>query len=148
MKSTADVNECIDICNSLLRGELSAIETYGLAISKYKKEPETSALHEICDEHVTSANLLRKNVRSMGGDPSIDSGAWGDFAKGVQCAADFFGENSALQSLQAGEEHGRNEYLEALENEDVMPECKALIRDELLPRSERHLIQLRHLKKV
>lgn len=147
MKPSADVEDCIAVCNSLLRGELSAIETYAKAIAKFPQEPEIPSLEAIRDEHVNATLLLEENVRSMGGIPHSESGAWGVFAKGIQNAANLFGENSALQSLQAGEEHGRKEYLDALENEDVLPECKALIRDELLPRIDRHLAILKNLKK-
>jgi hypothetical protein len=147
MKPSTDVDDCIAVCNSLLRGELSAIETYAKTITKFAQEPQIPSLEAIRDEHVNATLLLRENVRSMGGIPRSESGAWGVFAKGVQNAANLFGENSAFQSLQAGEEHGRKEYLDALENEEVLPECKALIRDELLPRTDRHLAVLKSLKK-
>jgi uncharacterized protein (TIGR02284 family) len=149
MSRTTDDNiECISICNSLFRGELSAIETYNKCIEKYPGEPQTTALEKIRDEHVHSANALRENVVSMGGQPDHSSGAWGDFARVVQSAADFFGEASALASLQEGEKYGCNEYEQALKNDEVMPECKDLIRAQLLPKILQHLVVLDSLKKI
>ena len=75
----------------------------------------------------------------MGGTPDTDSGAWGTFATAVQGAANLLGENSALASLKQGEEHGKKAYEEALADDEVIPACKAIIRDELLPRVNRHL---------
>ncbi len=75
----------------------------------------------------------------MGGTPSTDSGAWGVFAKANQGVAKIFGESSALEGLRKGEEHGLREYTEALVDDDVMLACKEMIRNELLPRTQRHL---------
>ena len=137
---------CIDVCNSLLRGELSAVETYSQAITKYSGKPVLGELQRIRSEHAQSAARLTENVRSMGGKPDTDSGAWGVFAKAVQGAANLFGADSAIESLQRGEEKGREDYQDALENEDVMAECKTMIRNELLPRIERHLSALARLE--
>ena len=94
-KSTTTPNDhCIDICNGLLRGELSAVETYGQAIDKYAGSPVTEELRRIRADHSRSANWLSANVREMGGVPQKDSGAWGLFANAVQGAANLFGENS------------------------------------------------------
>ena len=59
--------------------------------------------------------------------------------------AKVFGESSALKSLQQGEEHGLDDYEDALEDEDVMPGCKDMIRSELLARSRQHIATLQGL---
>lgn len=147
MKST--INEsCIDVCNSLLRGEISAIETYTQAIDKFADDPEVVLLKEIRREHIASANRLRDNVRDMGGTPSTDSGAWGAWAKMVEGAAKLLGDTMALKALQEGEEHGVNEYEAALENDEVMRECKDMIRTELLPRQLSHIDVLRRIARA
>ncbi|PTX97527.1 hypothetical protein DB346_21280 [Verrucomicrobia bacterium LW23] len=144
-KEMKDMKDCIDACNSLLRGELSAIETYSMAIHTYVGEPEALALEKIRSEHIESANLLRQNVKAMGGEPDHNSGAWGTFAKTVQSTANMLGERTAINVLLQGEEHGRNSYNAALENDDVMPECKELISSILLPRILRHIAVLETL---
>ncbi len=139
-------NACIDVCNSLLRGELSAVETYSLAINRFVGKTAIGDLQRIRSEHALSAARLSQNVREMGGTPDDDSGAWGIFAKTVQGAANLFGAESAVESLQRGEEKGRRDYEDALKDEDVMDPCKEMIRSELLPRVNHHIATLERLE--
>ena len=143
---TTDMSHCIDVCNSLLRGELSAVETYSLAINRHSKEVAATELQRIRSEHALSAARLSQNVRDMGGTPDDDSGAWGIFAKTVQGAANLFGAESAIESLQRGEEKGRSDYEDALKDDEVMASCKEMIRGELLPRVEHHIATLERLE--
>lgn len=145
MKSSTINQDCIDVCNRLLRGELSAVETYRQTIRNFEGDPALATLRQIQAEHEYASELLRNNVLEMGGEPSTDSGAWGAFAKTVQGVAKVFGESSALKGLQQGEEHGLDDYEDALEDEDVMPGCKDMIRSELMPRSRQHIASLRDL---
>lgn len=144
--TTSNHDHCIDVCNSLLRGELSAVETYRQAIDKYSGSHVTQELRRIRSEHSRSATRLSANVRDMGGEPEKDSGAWGIFAAAVQGAANLFGEDSAIESLQRGEEAGRKDYQEALMDDDVMTECKLMIREELLPPVIQHITALDQLE--
>jgi uncharacterized protein (TIGR02284 family) len=142
----SDIQHCINVCNSLLRGELSAVQTYDKAIAKFSGEPVVTELKRLCNEHSESVARLQHNVREMGGVPDTDSGTWGAFANTIQSAANLFGAGSAIESLQRGEEHGRRDYQDALEDEGVLPSCKAMIRDELLPRVHRHIATLERLE--
>jgi uncharacterized protein (TIGR02284 family) len=139
---------CVKVCNSLLRGELSAVETYAQAIRKYPDSPVADQLREIRNDHIESSQLLADHVLEMGGEPETDSGAWGVFAKSVQGAANLFGANSAIESLIQGEEMGRSDYEDALRDEDVLPESKAMMRDTLLPPVVRHISRLHSLEEV
>ncbi len=146
MSTTTTNDHCIKICNSLLRGELSAVETYDQAINKYIDTIASDELLRIRTEHAESVSLLIANVHSMGGEPDRSSGVWGLFAKTVQGTADLFGAGSALESLKKGEASGRQDYLDALLDHEVMPECKTLIRDQLLPQVNEHLATLERLQ--
>lgn len=138
---------CINTCNALLRGERSAVDTYGKALERYRDHAEVAReLTRIRDEHVIAVKTLEDNVRSMGGQPDVDSGAWGAFANTVQSAANLFGENSALESLKSGESAGRGDYEKSLEDEGVMPGCKELIRSRLLPATLEHIAALDRLQ--
>jgi len=141
-------DHCITVCNSLLRGELSAVETYGQALETYAETPAADELRRIRAEHAKSAARLSANVREMGGTPGKDSGAWGIFAVAVQGAADLFGATSALMTLQQGEETGRNDYKDALRDELVMPDCKQMISEDLLPPVMNHIVVLESLKQA
>lgn len=146
MKTTTQDNKhCIKVCNSLLRGELSAVETYRQAIEKFTPSPEMAELSRILGEHESAVAKLRVNVAEMGGEPETGSGAWGAFAKTVQGAANLFGEDSALSALQQGEEHGREQYRDALGDDEVLSDCKKLIRSALLPAVEEHIAALKRL---
>jgi uncharacterized protein (TIGR02284 family) len=143
-----DTQHCIDICNRLLRGERSAVETYDKALEKYGDESAAIELSRIRDEHAEAVSSLEKNVRSMGGEPDHEAGAWGAFANTVQQSANLLGENSAIESLQTGEKTGRNDYEKALDDDDVMTDCKELIRSRLLPRIDEHISTLEQLQKA
>ncbi|MEO5716515.1 MAG: DUF2383 domain-containing protein [Luteolibacter sp.] len=138
-------NPCIETCNKLLRGEISAIETYGQAIEKFDAHPAADQLREIRSGHVESANVLRDHLEKMGGVPDGDSGVWGSFAKLVEGSATILGESAAVSALIEGEEHGISEYMEALRHTGVMAEIKETITGELLPRLEEHVVILESL---
>lgn len=140
-------DECIEVCQKLLRGELSAVETYTHAIGKCDSDIEKSALEVIRFEHENSANRLRDHLREMGAEPTNDSGLWGSFANLMEAAANVLGSSPALAVLEQGEEHGIDEYEEALRNPAVMEEMKAVIRDSLLPPLSQHIVALQQLRK-
>lgn len=140
--------ECIDVCNSLLRGELAAIETYRQALEKFKDPAEASVLEEIRDIHLLHSHKLKEHVLSMNGTPSHESGAWGDFARAVEGTAKMLGESAALQALIAGERHGIEEYEDALNNPDVMLTIQQTIRAEFLPDLQRNSGRLEALKQT
>jgi uncharacterized protein (TIGR02284 family) len=137
-----DKEKCIDVCNSLLRGEISAIETYQQAIEKFDEGSEAAELRNIKSDHIESAKTLTEHIHKLGGEPVDDSGIWGMFAKAVEGGAKLFGENSALAALKQGEETGRSQYESAIDNEDVMSDFKPVIKSELLPRQIKHIRQL------
>ncbi len=139
---------CIDVCNKLLRGARSAVETYDAAIEKYASDPALAELRRVRDEHSKAVLLLQSNVANMGGKPSMDSGAWGTFANAVQASANLFGEESAIMSLIQGEKHGLNEYEEAIKDDKVMSSCKTMFQSELLPRQREHIATLERLQKI
>jgi hypothetical protein len=143
-----NTEHCIDICNRLLRGERSAVETYNQAIEKFRAEAASAEMVRLRDEHAMAVSTLEENVIAMSGTPALESEAWGALAHAAQGTANLFGENSALETLQTGEKTGKRDYEKALEDEDVMPACKDLIRTKLLPRIEEHIDALERLQKA
>ncbi len=144
-----NMEHCIDTCNGLLRGERSAVETYEQALEKYRdRSAVAAALTRIRNEHAAAVRELEANVRSMGGTPDASSGAWGSVAGAVQATANLFGAGSALESLQQGENSGLRDYESALEDAEVMEECKGLIREKLLPPVREHVATLESLQEA
>ncbi len=133
--------------NSLLRGEISALETYGQALEKLKDSsaPGMTEIHQLRKDHRDAADALQKHVAGQGAKPSLDSGAWGAFAKAVEGTAKIFGNKAALKALKEGEEHGVKEYQGALEDEKLPVAVKSLIRDTLLPRQRQHVTTIDRL---
>jgi uncharacterized protein (TIGR02284 family) len=125
--------------NRLIRGELSAMETYRQALDKMKDAPEATELHAIMVEHRTAAQVLRQHVKERGGDPSEASGPWGTWAMVVEGTAKLFGNAAALKALKEGEEHGVKEYESFLTDPNADEECKELTRTRLLPQATTHV---------
>jgi uncharacterized protein (TIGR02284 family) len=136
----ATTNETtIDTLNSLLRGELSAVETYQQAEGKFEGEPVVASLRRIRNEHQEAVTQLRQHVQMKGGEAPDSSGAWGTITAIIEGGAKAFGRTAALKALKEGEEHGVNSYESALENHELPAECRATIRDTLLPRCRQHI---------
>ena len=138
----SDTNQThIDTANKLLRGEISAIETYETALGKVGDEPELAGtVQTMKDEHTKAAELLRGRVRALGGEPETGSGAWGAFANTVAGTASLLGDTAALKALKEGEEHGLKDYEAQLENFD--PETRQHVEQTLIPKSKQHIAKL------
>lgn len=134
-----------DTLNSLLRGEISAVETYRQAEGKFEGESELTSLRQLRQEHEEAVSQLRRHIHQKGADASESSGAWGTFAQLVEGGAKLFGKSAALKALKEGEEHGINSYESALDDRDLPIDCQTLIRDTLLPRCRQHVHNLDQL---
>jgi hypothetical protein len=127
------MTEIIDQLNSFLRGEMSAVETYKMAIDKLAKSPHVGVLRENLRSHEERVVRLREEIIKYGGKPSTSSGAWGTFAKLFEGAGAAFGEKSAVAALEEGEDHGRNDYERELESLDPLARdfVRSLLADQL-----------------
>ena len=134
-------DETVKQLNSLLRGEISAAETYRMAIDKVAASDDAGAnvgmLREIQEEHGRAAQGIRDRIRELGGEASDSSGAWGMWAQTVQGTMNLFGDASALKALKEGEEHGLKDYNEAVD--DVDASSAQLIQNQLIPAQQRHI---------
>lgn len=132
---TADRNNDIKQLNSFLRGELSAIETYGQAIEKVDDASVLEILRRNVESHQWRANALRQRVRSLGGEPSEESGAWGAFARAVEGGAALLGTSAAVAVLEEGEDHGLADYRR--DASELSPATRQFVQQELLPMQQR-----------
>jgi uncharacterized protein (TIGR02284 family) len=143
--STSTVNTlAVDALNRLLRGELSATETYQQAMEKYGNCNGSNDLKRIHDEHRAAANEFRQHIHQLGGKPDQGSGAWGSFAKAVEGTATLLGNAAALKALKEGEEHGLNDYQGALKSEDLPQVCKDGL-NQLISQTRDHINMLDRL---
>ncbi|HSS78996.1 MAG TPA: DUF2383 domain-containing protein [Thermoanaerobaculia bacterium] len=144
MPTTTAATTNLTLLNSLLRGEMSAIETYRQALEKAGTEPGAADLHRFAKDHRDAAAQLWQHVERYGGKPSEGSGAWGAWAKTVEGTAKLFGNAAALKALKEGEEHGLKDYQDALKDEDLADDCRALIRG-LIEKQREHIVALDRL---
>jgi demethoxyubiquinone hydroxylase (CLK1/Coq7/Cat5 family) len=105
-------NDVVDWLNRCLRTELSAVETYDLAVQKTGRGELTNVLRQIRSSHEHRAVVLREFLLNAGSEPSTSSGVWGAFALAVQTGADLLGERAALAALEQFEDHTATLYTE------------------------------------
>lgn len=133
--------------DDLVRGELAAIKAYDQAIKDVKDPKQKATLQSLRKDHDNNAAILSKYVA---GKPKMledteSAGAWGAFSKAWTKTRSFTGNEGAIKALRQGEEHGINEYQEALNDENLNPELKSKIKNDLLPKQQKHLETLNTL---
>lgn len=140
----------VDQLNSFLRGEISAAETYRMAMDKVGHIRNTSPaalnfglLREMQAEHGRAAQTLRDRIRELGGEAADSSGTWGVWAKFTEGVATMFGETASLKALKEGEEHGLNDYERGVNDLDLT--SVELVENQLIPAQRRHIEVLNQL---
>ena len=148
MHNTTPSNESvIDALNELLRGELSAVESYDKALPAIDKQPKVRADLQTCRaSHEARADRIRAAIEQMGGKPARAGGAWGVFAKAVTTGSRVLGLKAVISTLEEGEDHGLKEYKEAMDRLD--PGLQRLVSDELYPQQLQTHGMLSALKRV
>jgi uncharacterized protein DUF2383 len=137
MQSTDTLTD-VSTLNSLLRGEMAAIETYRQAIDKFAGEPLVEQLRQLRLDHRDAADALWHHIQKHGGKPSEGSGPWGAFAKATEGTAKLLGNTAALKAMKEGEEHGLKDYQDALESGKLPVDCAELIRG-FIPKQRHHV---------
>lgn len=135
----------VSTLNSLLRGELSAVETYDQAIRQLAKEriPE---LAENRDCHAGRVDALRREILGLGGEPVKSSGVWGGFAKVVEKGAALAGRSAILATLEEGEDRGLVDYRKA--RDELEAPARTSIDTDLLPAQKRTHERMSRLQKT
>jgi hypothetical protein len=142
--TTANLHQ-IDKLNELLRGELSAVETYDIAIGRLDANSAARSTLESCrDSHQRRVDLMAQEVERAGGEPSQKSGPWGVFAKTFESGAAAFGEKLAIAALEEGEDKGLRDYREAVTSCDA-PTRDFVLRD-VMPLQEQTHRRMSQLK--
>lgn len=129
-------DEFIEEYNQFLSGEISAVETYDLALQTVKREDVRQVLSECRNSHLTRVNKLRDHITKLGGTPATTAGIWGPFAAFSQQGAG--SEADAVALLEESEAERLVQY-EADQNIVVSPVLEVLKEDLLRPQHETHL---------
>ena len=133
--TTHDQAQTIDQLNSFLRGELSAVESYKLALDHLEQSEFRATLVQCSRSHEERARLLTEAILGRGGEPSPSSGAWGSLVRMIERSALALGEGAAVAVLEEGEDHGRDDYLRDLDS--LEPSARQLVEFAILPEQRR-----------
>lgn len=135
----------VEQLNRLLRGEMSAVETYRMALDKLDRT--STARDELLvnlKSHQDRVMSLQDAIVALGGTPAKSSGPWGTFAKMVEGTAKVLGDKAAIAALEEGEDHGLEEYKEDIDELD--PECRRIV-NQMLPLQQQTHDRLSALKR-
>ena len=124
----------------LIRGELSASETYRRALEKLGEDPGSGELRRIESEHRLAAQELMRLFPDF--VPESGSGLWGSWARAVQTTAQAFGDAAAVLVLREGEAIGIRDYEKALADPALPSALRSFIESALLPQTRAHMLAL------
>ena len=132
--TSSTVSTTKEVLEELLRVELSACETYRAAIVDAGNAQHAPYLVDLAREHETAVGSIRSMLAALhdrGETP--EPGRLGTVLRLVEKAAALFGEGATLRALGAGE-RALLGYLDTLlEHETLLPQARALLRDDLAP---------------
>ncbi len=124
----------LEALNGLLRGELSAVETYDQCIDALDDETIVGELEALRRSHEIRREQIHHHIQLLGGEPDESSGAWGLFARALETGAALLGAKPALEVLERGELHGLRAYHET---DELQPETMAFLVNHLRPEQAR-----------
>lgn len=134
-----------DQLNSFLRGEISAVETYVMALEKLDDNSVLRAdLMTNLKSHQDRVILLQDAVVASGGTPTDGSGPWGTWSKLVEGTARMLGDKAAISALEEGEDHGLKDY--KADMGDLDQKWRNLVAQQLLPRQQQTHNRLSEIK--
>lgn len=125
--------------DELIRGEISAVESVSAVLKRIDDAREKSALEQMLKDHQRAVESLKRFAEPKFEAKAQTSGPWGALTTAFAGGASFFGDKAALKALKIGEQHGLNEYNEAMKDGSINQEVRKLIQSELVPNQERHL---------
>ncbi len=132
----------IKTLDTLLKDELSAMETYHQALNKLREDAalgESEYLMPIYEGHKYAVSTLQAEIRQLGESPSDGSGAWGVWAELILGGANLLGKTAVLKTLQEGEKSGAEDYEKALQDSELSSNIRSLIETKLLPAQKSHI---------
>lgn len=128
-------NVSVEKLQELLRTEMSAVETYELALKSVSHVGLHRTLQEILVSHSRRIPQLQEKIIALNGEPPTSSGVWGTFAKVFQTGADILGDRVAIAALEEGEDRGVEMYAGDLTGVDA--KTRKVIETDLLPEQRR-----------
>ncbi len=148
----SELKKFCEDCKKILNDERAAVEAYDLAIKKFDHDPRLSAvilcLQKIRSDHDNAVRELTKILMINGETLEAGHGLWGNAEKLLQCTANLWGEDSAVEILKVGEQRCLDDYWKSLGRESLSESCRDLFAVQLIPRIESHLQSLSHISEI
>lgn len=135
----------IERLNSFLRGEIAAVETYQLALTKQHISAARDELLMNLKSHQDRVMMLQDAIEALGGQPVSGAGPWGTFAKAIEAGTKPLGAKVAIAALEEAEDDGVRDYESELDHLDLV--SRRIVLNDLLPAQHRthdRLIALKH----
>lgn len=140
---SAELSTTLTFLNTLLRGELSAVETYELALRQFAFDQDTTARLRAClRSHLRRSEALRRAVCRQGGLPSELCGIWGSLARVLELPARARSPASAIEALHRGETYARRDYEAGADQGTLAPPARDLVWTRLAPEQRQTLATL------
>lgn len=135
-----------EMLNSLLRAELSALETYQHVLQKTEAKDAGTPVRQICEDHRESAQLLSAQIAELGGQPDNVATTW----KNIDVLASGLSQHPlqdpiAIKALIEGERQDEISYEGALDGNALEGETREMVERMLLPRTRSHISTLEKL---
>lgn len=138
----AEPERLVRILNSLLRGEISATETYTQAIPRVGTDADV--LREIAREHGQAVSELRAAIQQVGGTPEEISGLFPALPPRIVLGpAQVFTDAATLSALKDVEERGLGDYQDAVRR--LNGANFSWISNNLIPAQIKHISDLEAL---
>jgi hypothetical protein len=134
--------------NEILRGEISAKESYEQIFEKIESEAEKNRLSEFKNEHLAAIDFWKNQAELQGAVSDKESGVWGKAVEAFIGTSKLFGNTIALKALKEGEEHGLNNYKDLLKRDDLTNLQKDQIKRQFIPMQEKHINSLNAMIKI
>lgn len=133
--------------NTLLRGEIAAVNSYDLARKKFATDAAIKTIDKILFNHKSNVDFLKKKIFSKNETPSTNTGAWGLAVELIIKSTKFLGETPLIMALREGEDLGLKDYKYFLSSN--VPENKSIhvIKNQIIPNTENNILLLNKLLK-
>jgi len=129
-RSVADTRSLQQL-RSFCRGELSAAESYAIALGAPVLRRHQQVLSACRDSHQKRARLLGREILRLGGEIPRFSGPWGALVDTIEQAAVALGPSAAIRALVQGEEHGLRDY--RVDVDKLAPTPRQLVENVVMP---------------
>jgi hypothetical protein len=137
-----------EIIGSLLKDELSAMETYQQVMNQFRNDAsfgETESLLPLYKGHKEAVSSLQAQIREYECTHAETSSVWGSWAQIFQGCAILQGKQAMLKILQVGEKNSKEAYEKVLQNTKLATSIRCLIEWKLLFIQQSHIRTLDRL---